>query len=300
MFNIKQLSAQICQSDPQLASLNTTVEKEILHYEIMATLANHGFLKRLTFQGGTCLRMMYGSNRLSEDLDFAAGSDFNFEHLENLQDCLHSDLSKKHNLKINVTEPNFDKLAQQENIKVGRWKISIETEPDNKSAPWQKIRLEIANVPAHTSSLRPMVKAYQQLPDGYQSILLNCESLAEIAADKFVALALRRSIKARDVWDLAWLNQQKVEANPQLVVQKFIDYQSKNGLQALASRLSEVPSYIDSGEFEQEMVRFLIASVAQTSILQQGFTDYVKDTVCHQGKKLLAEINSAAPSQFKM
>ena len=199
-----------------------------------------------------------------------------------------------------MTEPNFDKLEQQESTKVGRWKISIETEPDNKSAPWQKIRLEIANVPAHTSSLRPMVKAYQQLPDGYQSILLNCESLAEIAADKFVALALRRSIKARDIWDLAWLNKQKVEANPQLVVHKFIDYQSENGLEALALRLSEVPSYIESGEFEQEMVRFLMASVAQTSILQKGFTDYVKDTVCQQGKKLLIELNNTAASKFKM
>lgn len=300
MINIKQLSTQICQSDPQLASLKSTVEKEILHYEIMATLANHGFLKKLTFQGGTCLRMMYGSNRLSEDLDFAGGSDFNFQHLENLQDCLHSELSKKHNLKINVTEPNFDKLKQQENIKVGRWKISIETEPENKSAPWQKIRLEIANVPAHTSSLRPMVKAYQQLPDGYQSILLNCESLPEIAADKFVALALRKSIKARDIWDLAWLNQQKVEANPQLVVQKFSDYQSQNGLDALAARLSEVPSYIDSGAFEQEMVRFLMASVAQSSILQKGFTDYVKETVSQQGQKLLAELNYTAASKYKM
>lgn len=48
-------------------------------------------------------------------------------------------------------------------------------------------------------------------------------------------------------------------------------------------------SSLDSGEFEQEMVRFLIASVAQTSILQQGFTNYVKDTVCHQGQKLLVE-----------
>ena len=82
MIDIKRLAEQICQSDQQLASLKTTVEKELLHHEIIATMARHGFLKKLTFQGGTCLRMMYGSNRLSEDLDFAGGSDFNFEQLE--------------------------------------------------------------------------------------------------------------------------------------------------------------------------------------------------------------------------
>jgi len=300
MINIKNLTQQICQSDPQLASLQTTVEKELLHYEIMATMANHGFLKKLIFQGGTCLRMMYGSNRLSEDLDFAGGHDFNFQQLESLQECLHSELSKKHNLKINVAQPNFDQLTGRENIKVGRWKVSIETEPYNKSAPWQKIKLEVATVPAHTSSLRPMIKTYQQMPDGYQSILLNCESLEEIAADKFVALALRRSIKARDVWDLTWLYQQKVEADPQLVMDKFDDYQSENGVQALESRLIELPKYIDSGKFELEMERFLMASVAQTSIRREGFVDYVKDTVNRQGRKLLSTLESSVNTKFKM
>ena len=300
MINIKRLTEQICQSDPQLTSLKTTVEKELLHYEIIATMAKNGFLKKLTFQGGTCLRMMYGSNRLSEDLYFAGGHDFNFEQLETLKKCLQAELSKKHNLKINVTHPNFEKLKEKENIKVGRWKVSIETAPENKSAPWQKIKLEVATVAAHTSSLRPMIKTYQQMPDGYQSILVNCESLEEIAADKFVALALRRSIKARDVWDLTWLYQQKVEADPQLVMSKFNDYQSENSVEILESRLVELPHYMDSGEFEREMERFLMASVARTSIHQQGFIDYVKDTVSRQGRKLLAELDNSINTHFKM
>lgn len=300
MINVKRLAEQICLSDPQLVSLKTTVEKELLHYEIIATMAKSGFLKKLTFQGGTCLRMMYGSNRLSEDLDFAGGHDFNFKQLDSLKKCLHFELSKKHNLKINVTQPNFDKLKGKENIKVGRWKVSIETEPENKSAPWQKIKLEVATVPAHTSLLRPMIKSYQQMPDGYQSILINCESLEEIAADKFVALALRKSIKARDVWDLAWLYQQKVEAEPQLVMTKFNDYQSENGLENLESRLLELPIYMDSGEFEREMERFLMGSVAQMSINQEGFIDYVKDTVSRQGRKLLANLDKSINTQFKM
>ena len=300
MIDIKRLAEQICQSDQQLASLKTTVEKELLHHEIIATMARHGFLKKLTFQGGTCLRMMYGSNRLSEDLDFAGGSDFNFEQLESLKECRHSELSKKHNLKINVSQPNFEKLKEKEKIKVGRWKVSIETEPENKSASWQKIRLEVATVPAHTSSLRPMIKTYQQMPDGYQSILVNCESLEEIAADKFVALALRKSIKARDIWDLTWLYQQKVEADPKLVLSKFEDYQSQNGVEVLASRLLALPQYLDSGEFEQEMERFLMASISQTSIHQEGFIDYVKDTVNRQGRKLMAGLDNSINTQFKM
>ena len=39
-------------------------------------MAEVGLLLRLTFIGGTCLRACYGSHRLSEDLDFTGGADF--------------------------------------------------------------------------------------------------------------------------------------------------------------------------------------------------------------------------------
>ena len=81
---------------------------------------------------------------------------------------------------------------------------------------------------------------------------------------------------------------------------KFNDYQSENSVEILESRLVELPHYIDSGEFEREMERFLMASVAQTSIHQQGFIDYVKDTVSRQGRKLLAELDNSINTHFKM
>ena len=40
-----------------------------------------GFLDKLTFMGGTCLRMCYNSERLSEDLDFSSSFDFSKESL---------------------------------------------------------------------------------------------------------------------------------------------------------------------------------------------------------------------------
>ena len=113
-------------------------------------------------------------------------------------------------------------------------------------------------------------------------------------------MALRKSIKARDIWDLTWLYQQKVEADPKLVLRKLEDYQSQNGVEVLASRLLALPQYLDSGEFEQEMERFLMASISQTSIHQEGFIDYVKDTVNRQGRKLMAGLDNSINTQFKM
>jgi len=44
----------------------------------------HGFLGRLVFQGGTCLRLCYDAVRYSEDLDFAGGPDFQADDLAGL------------------------------------------------------------------------------------------------------------------------------------------------------------------------------------------------------------------------
>jgi|GEM_PF-5801988 len=40
-----------------LAALRPVVEKELLHYDILFCLSEAGLLKRLTFQGGTSLRL---------------------------------------------------------------------------------------------------------------------------------------------------------------------------------------------------------------------------------------------------
>jgi predicted nucleotidyltransferase component of viral defense system len=58
------------------AAQRPVIEKELLHFDILFCLDEAGLLDRLTFQGGTALRLCYGSNRLSEDLDFAGGEDF--------------------------------------------------------------------------------------------------------------------------------------------------------------------------------------------------------------------------------
>lgn len=60
----------------QFSHMRAVVEKELLHYDLLFVLDRGGLLDNLTFQGGTALRLCYGSSRLSEDLDFLGGKDF--------------------------------------------------------------------------------------------------------------------------------------------------------------------------------------------------------------------------------
>jgi hypothetical protein len=93
---------------------------------------------------------------------------------------------------------------------------------------------------------------------------------------------------------------QMVKQSPQLVIQKFSDYQSNNGIERLNARLSEVPQYIESGYFVTEIGRFLLASLAQTSIRQSGFNNYVKEMLARQEQALFAAFSNDDSSPFKM
>ncbi len=59
--------------DPHVAHMGPVIRKELLHYDILFCLGRSGMLDNLVFQGGTSLRLCYGSRRYSEDLDFVGG-----------------------------------------------------------------------------------------------------------------------------------------------------------------------------------------------------------------------------------
>ena len=75
LIDLEELAGNIA-SKVDGARLTPVIEKEIVHYEIIRSLGRNGLLQDITFQGGTSLRLCYGSQRYSEDLDFVAGDKF--------------------------------------------------------------------------------------------------------------------------------------------------------------------------------------------------------------------------------
>src|SRR5579863_7994615 len=47
--------------------------KETIHLHLLSALSEAGVLRHVVFQGGTALRLCYGGERFSEDLDFVCG-----------------------------------------------------------------------------------------------------------------------------------------------------------------------------------------------------------------------------------
>src|SRR5712664_3997705 len=56
--------------------------REILQHSALLGLSRHNFFEHAAFYGGTALRILYGLDRLSEDLDFSlfrSNSNFDFK-----------------------------------------------------------------------------------------------------------------------------------------------------------------------------------------------------------------------------
>jgi len=68
---IQTLQNILASKDPLLApETRRIIMKEVLQAYVLDYLYNHLSYRHLNFYGGTCLHVVYGLNRLSEDLDF--------------------------------------------------------------------------------------------------------------------------------------------------------------------------------------------------------------------------------------
>ena len=213
-----RLVTQALGNQGELAPLQIVVEKELLHHDILREMSTAGLLSNLTFIGDTCLRTCYGSNRLSENLDFTGGKNFTRKTLANLGALLTERLQAKYNLIVEVSEP----IKETGNVDTS--KLKIITQPQFNNLPSQRIHINICSIPSYDR--QPMIlRNHYGVEMGTSGLIIQAQSREEILADKMVAFALRPNrIKNRDLWDIGWLKQQNISLPLELVPKKIVDH----------------------------------------------------------------------------
>ncbi len=298
MSLFERLVAQALQNQGELAPLRTVVEKELLHHDVLREMSTAGLLERLTFIGGTCLRTCYGSNRLSEDLDFTGGKDFKREALISLGALLAERLQIKYNLRVEVSEP----VKESGNVDI--WKVKIVTQPQFDHLPSQKIHIDICFVPSYDR--HPLVlRNHYGIEMGTSGLIIQAQSREEILADKLVAFALRPNrVKNRDLWDIGWLKQQNISLPLKLVPKKIADHQYSLAeflelLQDRNQQLRDEPTM--RKEFIHEMRRFLPPKVAAGTVENEDFWTYLTNLI-HDECESLVEFLASTPKsdEFRM
>jgi predicted nucleotidyltransferase component of viral defense system len=257
------LVTQALANAPDLAPLRPVVEKEVLHREILRVMNDSGDLSQLTFMGGTCLRCCYGSPRLSEDLDFTAGPDFDKAMLVSLGETLVEQLQEKYAFAVQVSPP------VREEGNTDTWKVKIQTRPKRPDLPAQRINIDVCSVRSY--QVRPMVLLNPYGVDlGVSGLIIRAESREEIFVDKLVALALRPNrVKHRDLWDIAWLHEQAVKPAGELLFEKAREHGFKPGafLEKLDIRIAVLKDQeLMLREFRAEMLRFLPAAISSRTV----------------------------------
>lgn len=236
-----------------------TIVKELLHYDILLALSRSEMRQRLVFQGGTALRLCYGGQRYSEDLDFVCGHDVHepFDIVE-VEAILRKHVAERYGLALEVKPPGEERRFAGPAVVVKRWSLNV-TVPG--FAGPQRIHFEVCNVPAYEGKPLLLQPRYAFLSDVYSDIALRVESLNEILADKIVALIGRNHLKARDLWDLRWLAQKGSEPAVELVCAKLDDYGIKDVDARLGAALQRLRAPTAPAAFAAEMRRFVTPSV---------------------------------------
>lgn len=259
------------------ANMRPVVEKELLHYDILFALDQGGLLEPLTFQGGTCLRLCYGSPRLSEDLDFVGGKDFTTSTLLDMKRCIEKNIGERYGLEVSVTEPKeMAKEPEYQNIKINKWRVSVTTSPEKRNLPRQKIKIEVGNIAAYSRIPRAVQQNYDFLPDGYSDMLVMTETLDEVMADKLISLVnCQKYVRHRDIWDLRWLKQQNAKIIPNYIKAKIQDYHITDYLENLDKMIERLDDIIKGPAFFNEMSRFLPMDVQERTLKKENFKQFL-------------------------
>jgi predicted nucleotidyltransferase component of viral defense system len=282
---LKQQIHQIVQSNPDYAAVTPVIEKEILHHDIMDVLIKQGVMQRLTFVGGTSLRMCYNSSRLSEDLEFNGGHDFKPSEFEGLEFEIQTYIQNKYETEVLVNKPS----GEQQGDTVS-WKISIVKELNRLDLPRQKLHIDVCAIPSFDIAKRPLVNHYDIVVPT-EGILVPVQSLQETLADKLIALAYRaRRIKPRDIWDIVWIKQRGIDLSKTLVEKKLNarHKQTDDFRQALSTALTKLMSEEEVyNDFNMEMSRFIPKQIKERTLDNPEYWAYVQGEVKAIASELL-------------
>lgn len=201
--------------------------KEALQVYALSEVYGQPESHNITFQGGTCLRLVYEGARYSEDVDFVTSLEV--DDLESLFQKVQQGL-----LRVGpLFEGDIEARIQKEGSGLVRWQARYRA----TGVPSTFVNIEFGFYPAYTVRVAPL-HIPANLP-GIPLVLVRAEGPEEIMADKVAAIAGRPYVKGRDIFDLWLLQERGIKLSRALVEKKFADYAvPADGLHQNLSRIT--------------------------------------------------------------
>ena len=183
--------------------------REITQEVALAALGRGDFFKYALLQGGTCLRIFYGLNRFSEDMDFIlkeVNPDFQLkDHINHIADELAA-----YGYNIEITDRSrADGTVKKAFLKDDSLGKVINLRHASKAGPMAKIRIKL-EVDTNPPSCSGHELQYLDFPFVSSVAVQDRPSLF---AGKLHALLCREYIKGRDWYDFIWYTANRTSIN---------------------------------------------------------------------------------------
>lgn len=255
--------------------------KEIMQEIVLCGLFRAGFFKRAAFYGGTALRIFYGLDRFSEDLDFSLETTdlefdlaFYFPVLEKEVKAfgLNVKIQEKEKSKESTIRSAFLKGNSREHLLLFYAdKKAVGSVAKNEVV---KIKFEVdVNPPAFAT----FEHKYRLLPVPYEVRLYDMPSLFAGKIHAVICRAWQSRIKGRDLYDYIFYLSRGAEFNQKHLRERLIDsgYISADADCSLAEIKKILLDRFDSIDFAQAR-RDVEPFIRDTSVLDIWSSDFFR------------------------
>lgn len=199
------LKTMLDKYNPQTIIERDNAIKEIIQEIALSGLSHAGFFEKAAFYGGTCLRIFYGLDRFSEDLDFALYSNVNDFNIEDYFPRLIKEFeSYGINVEITHKSKSVNTMVESAFINSNSLTLMLEFFPnlaESKELVFNqktkiKFEIDIGNPCGGT-----IERKYMLLPSPYEACVF---SESTLFSGKLAALLCRNyknNVKGRDYYD---------------------------------------------------------------------------------------------------
>lgn len=195
MTHFEQLvNAYHPQNEIELAN----AQRETMQKVALAGLERGGFFEHAAFYGGTCLRLMHGLKRYSEDMDFSLTAKNDGVHIENFFQPIVDEFSAM-GLQVDIKKKDKKNFGRVESAFLKENTEAYEIKFQMRKMMKVKIELDTNPPLAFQTERRLLTAPY--------AFSVRCFTLPDLFAGKMHALVYRtwqRRIKGRDWYDFEW------------------------------------------------------------------------------------------------
>ena len=253
--------------------------KEIIQEIILCSLSRTDFFKHAAFYGGTALRIFYGLDRFSEDLDFSLKEpDDGFDLSAYLPSLENEVRSYGLNLKAEAKSKTKESFVQSAFVKGNTREQLLLFYPDDSISSLVpgnetvKIKFEVDTNPPPFAGYE---KQYRLLPIPYEVQLYDAPSLFAGKIHAVLCRGWKNRIKGRDLYDFVFYVSRKIPVNlshlnARLADSGFIPDGTSLTIQKIKEALCDRFTSIDYSNAKQDVLPF-IRNSASVDVWSEDF-----------------------------